>query len=98
MQDLTSILKAALGINETCICNPGAIYLSEASILLIVFKIYWSIDSAACSSSTVRIQGGGVLGAALQSFVWAYSLLGIRRSEVECGMSGGEDVRVMVLR
>ena len=39
-----------------------------------------------------------MLGAALQSFVWAYSLIGIRRSEAVCGMSGGEDVRVMVLR
>ncbi len=55
-EDLTPLLKQEIGIQETCICNPGLVLLSSDDKLetwLISFKIYKSVDGSTCVSSSV---------------------------------------------
>ncbi len=55
MQDLSPLLKTALGIEDACVFNPGLVLLSEEQgTILLAFRVYWSkLVGIPCISSKV---------------------------------------------
>ena len=55
-QDLSPLVKAALGIKDACIFNPGILHLSEPEgTMLLSFRTYWSAQKGLpCVSSKAR--------------------------------------------